>query len=273
MYKTFLFFLFVCSFSFAQEDAPKIFGYGFEFESNQTAYLFGDKVKLRQGPSTNDSTLMVLPIGTAVFVISKTDEEITIYGIPSIWYKVSVDGQMGYIPSAFISFEKVTFGKSHFYFGLKAVEEYNRILMIREPINDTVYKEIAFNLSNSSFGIEAFDDRGVKGIQNVLHINYYAEACGVDDGGVYFFYNGKELIKAFEYVSWGDADIAWHHEELIFPEDEMGMEGFVIFSQEHEELIDEDLRWYKSEGNSFNITWTGTDFKPNPREFLKRKED
>lgn len=265
----FLFFSFVAQ---AQDISPKIFGSWYEFESNQTAYLFGDKVKLRQGPSTNDSTLVVLPIGAAIHVVAKTDNEITIYGIPSFWYKVAVDGQLGYIPGAFISYEKVTFGQSNFYFGVKEVEEYNRVLMIREPINDSVYKETTFDLSNSSFGIEAYDDRGVKGIRNVLHINYYAEACGVNDGGVYFFYDGKELKKAFEYVSWGDADIAWHHEELVFPSDSTGTADFIFFIQEHEELVDEELRWYKSNGNSVQMQWTGTEMKPNPRVLFKTED-
>lgn len=66
--------------------------------ANETMYVTGDSVRVRQQPNTNEGTAVVTTLskGTAVTVTGKGSE----------WYKVSVNGSEGYIKKDFLSSTK-----------------------------------------------------------------------------------------------------------------------------------------------------------------------
>lgn len=61
-----------------------------------TAYISGTGVRLRSGPSTSSSI-----VGTY-----DTGEALTVTGVSGTWYKVTINGQSGYISGDYVSFAK-----------------------------------------------------------------------------------------------------------------------------------------------------------------------
>lgn len=66
-------------------------------------HLFGDKVNLREYPSTNSKVILNLKIGDPIFLLDKTTNILILNGKENIWYKVLVNSNKGYILDGFIS--------------------------------------------------------------------------------------------------------------------------------------------------------------------------
>jgi hypothetical protein len=61
-----------------------------EIDIGSVQYLLPDNVNLRNEPFSNSKIVKILPIGSTVKVLSKTDSVSTINGYKHIWYKVVV---------------------------------------------------------------------------------------------------------------------------------------------------------------------------------------
>lgn len=64
-----------------------------ESDSTQTGRVTGTGVRFRTGPGTSYSIICTMPINASVVVYEKTDN----------WYKISYNGQMGYISASYVS--------------------------------------------------------------------------------------------------------------------------------------------------------------------------
>jgi hypothetical protein len=122
------------------------------------------------------------------------------------------------------------------------------------------------SLETSAFSLDVFDDRGVEGIDHILYVNYYAEACGVNGGGVYLFYDGEQLAEAMDISSVADGGVFWFSEDLIFPDDEKGEEGYIIYEREHGESMDENMLWDRTVSNRVYLKWENGQFTPDISE-------
>ena len=107
----------------------------------------------------------------------------------------------------------------------------------------------------------------------MIFIDYYAEACGVDGGGIYIFNDGEKLITAMDVSSLVEGGSFWFSEELTFPNDKEGEKGVVIYEREHGQEIDEDTQWMKTNINRLNLKWENGVFSPNVSELDFDKVD
>jgi hypothetical protein len=63
----------------------------------------GDGLNLRAEPTTQSEVIRILPFLTKLKIIEKSDSFITISGISSQWYKVSIDNDVGWVFGGYLS--------------------------------------------------------------------------------------------------------------------------------------------------------------------------
>ena len=225
-----------------------------DFNNGEYYYLFGDNVKFRNLPDLKSEVLELLKIGTEVQVLEKSGETIEYNGIESPFYKVKYKNHVGYILGGLLSLEKKEVDSSKFFFAYKKDgEKYSiitRHLNEEFEINETITQ-----LTTNDFSIELHNNKGLDGVDHILFINYLAEACGVDGGGIYYFQVKDELKKVFEISQVSDAGVYWFSEDLIFPEDKNGIKGKIVYQKEIGNYKDEATNWTEVKKISCEMEW------------------
>ena len=238
----------------------------FEFEKGSSELMYGDNVVLRARPSKDSKALDTLSIGDAVTIVKKVDETMQFNGLESSWYKVKHGRTTGYVLGGLIALDNVKIqGDTYLVIYAGRGEEYilNARCRVLKPNGDYYGHEVYLN--TSAFSIEAFDNRGIEGIENMLAINLLAEACGVDGGTTYLFNNGKRLIEAIHVSSVGDGGF-WFSETLTFPGDADGYEGIIQYERETGEPVNDEMTWSRSVVHHIILHWEDDHFEPNIKE-------
>jgi hypothetical protein len=122
------------------------------------------------------------------------------------------------------------------------------------------------SLNTNSFYLEVFDDRGIKGIDNMLRINLFAEACGIDGGEIYLFNKGDKLVEAIQLSSVSDGGVFWFRETITFPDDENNYGDAVFYERELGHYLDDDMQITRSVSHELELQWEDGKFSPNIRE-------
>jgi hypothetical protein len=236
-----------------------------EFSRNDTAYLFGENVKLRTMPTQDSESLGLLAIGTQVKILEKANHTFKYNGIDWPWYKIQYNDLTGYIVGGLIAMGQKRVGK---LICLVSSEiENNRAYIITRVLTDTS-KEFYENKSESladnyGFCLKLFDNKGVEGIKNIVFINYIPESGGANSGGFYLFFDGKNLSKALDVASRGDIGF-WEAENLIFPDEPNGKAGKIIYTKEKGEY-DTNANWEKTTKIQAELVWNGSKLMPPPK--------
>lgn len=248
----------------AQDENTRIVSTYYEFEKGSTELLYGDKVVFRKSPSTDSEALDTLSIGEEVKIIQQMSETMPINGRESHWYKVKHGKKTGYVLGGLIALDhKEINGET--YLLILAGDEMNLLVRCRVLKPDGSFYGHESRVNTNSLFIEAFDSRGVDGINNMLCINLFAEACGVDGGELYLFNDGKRLVEAISLVKVVEGGVFWFRESLTFPNDEEGY-GMVTYEREYGEPVNEDMEWSRSVVHSIILHWENGEFKPNKKE-------
>jgi len=252
MNKITIFLLLISSLSFSQEiqyNSPYS-----DLENGKNYYLFGHDVAFRTEPDKKSKVIDVLAIGTEIQVVEKTDKTFDYYGIISNYYKVKYKDQIGYILGSLISLEKKELGKSkYFYTYGKEGDKY--YLIIRHLNEKSEINEDVAELKTNDFSLEIYDNKGVEGIENIIYVNYLAEACGIDGGGIYMFQTNSILKKVFWITEISDAGVYWINEKLIFPNDKKGIKGKIVYEKEVGSYKDEETNWVEINKVSRELEW------------------
>lgn len=205
------------------------FSDGFEFKPGMTVYLLGNDVKLRSKPSTDAEVIKLLKIGAEAVIIEKTRETLVIAGQEKPWYKINQGGQPGYVWGGLISLTMLkdkTNGDAFFLFGLNRKEN-KLFLETRYVVSGEQKAQLSFPLIGYEFSLEALGTKGCNNIDNILMIDYIAEACGVEGGESYVFLNKEKLYHIKDMTSYADAEYG-ESNALIFPNDPEGRKGLII---------------------------------------------
>jgi len=252
MNKIIIFFLLISTFCFSQEfqfNSPYS-----DLESGKDYYLFGNDVTFRKEPNNKSKVIDVLAIGTKIQIIEKTNETIDDLGIVSNFYKVKHNDQIGYILGSLISLEKKELGESkYFYTYQKKGDKY--YLIIRHFNEKSEVNEVIIELETNDFSLEIYGNKGVEGIENIIYVNYLAEACGINGGGIYIFQTNSMLKKVFSITEISEAGVNWMNEKLIFPNDKKGITGKIVYEKEVGSYIDEETNWVEINQVSRELEW------------------
>lgn len=269
----------LCSYAATAQDNDYYSSFSqFENEcTDKTALpLLADKVNIRQTASSKGEIVATLPIGTMVTLKSKSDKNHSMNGHTAPWYEVSFskDGKQlsGYVWGGLISegfnSEINQSGDVKFVYGIEKVGKskegmWDVSIQLRAYKDGKELDKITFDSPSylTSFNqLTVFNDKGIKGIKNVLQCSFSGEACGVPSGDVYVFWNGTELQYVTTTNSFSDAPV-FADETLIFPTDIDGKAGKIILKSESGEYVEgKDEPEYDSRETKI-FTWTGTALK------------
>ncbi|PZT97255.1 MAG: SH3 domain-containing protein, partial [Chryseobacterium sp.] len=85
------------------------------------------------------------------------------------------------------------------------------------------------------------------------------EACGIPSYDQYVLFKDKKLIVLPQLMNVGDADVYYHSEEFVFPNDKGGVPNAFIFKMEEMEKDDRDRE--KKKRASKTYLWDGNSYK------------
>ncbi|PWL40458.1 hypothetical protein DKG77_06515 [Flagellimonas aquimarina] len=236
-----------------------------DFKPGEKVYLFGNDVKLRAEPDTESEVLELLKIGEWVKIIEKTEFTWPYRGFDSAFYKVKYDtGVTGYILAGLLSFEKKVLNDQNYFFAYSKEGE-TTFLNIRSIKNGS-YIEKKIPLANTNIHIKVMDDKGIPDLDGMLFIDYYAEACGMEGGGIYLFVQDDELTRVASLSQVSDAGAFFYSEKFIFPFDEGGVPERILFKKERFQNLDDTSKWTKITTETRELSWVEGKLIPNYRE-------
>ena len=128
--------------------------------------------------------------------------------------------------------------------------------MIRSLKGDGHFKEKSIRLGNGQFLLTHLGTKGLTDIDGILHIDYIAEDCGDEGGGIYLFQEEGQLRQVARLSQVSDAGAYYFWEEFIFPEDEEGIAGKILYQKKMGEYFDEKSNWKKSSIETKELVWT-----------------
>ena len=246
----------ICLFTRAQEKQHCIYE-ECGFEPGQIVYLFGDHVQLREAPTTESKVLKTLPIGMHLVVQEKHENSWRYKGIDHHYYKVDYKGIDGYVLGGLLALDKKTINEVTHLFG-RAKTSDEDYLLIRTLKEDGSFKEKSIRLANGQFYLSQLGPKGLDHVDGILHVDYLAEACGIEGGGIYLFQQEGQLHQVARLSQVSDAGSYYFWEEFIFPEDKGGKIGKIIYKKEIGEYFDEVANWKKSSIETKELVWTDT---------------
>lgn len=259
MNKLLLIFIMFCKLGFGQD--PGILSEYRDFESGEIVYMFGDDVRLRDAPSTRSQVLAHLSIGEKIEIIEKSYVKMEYDGTESPWYRIKTKDKVGFVTGSLISLDRVTNGNLTYLVTLKkdGNKTYLKTRVIEKGLQ---YVENISLLKTGEFSIKSLGNKGLDSLKDVFAIDYFSEACGVDGGGILLFYDGKSLIKAVDYKWVSDSDAYWIYEEYIFPEDEGGIKGKIVYKSKIGETKESKTEWVETMHTRRILEWNGREIIP-----------
>lgn len=267
-------FLIVAFTATAQYENQRIVSSYYEFEEGSTEYLYGDNVVFRSEPSSSAKALDTLAIGSNIEIVRKTEEIASLNGLDWNWYKVKVGRKTGYILGGLIALDHIKYDDIVYLVTVaginQSMDDYDYTdyrVRARVLLPDGEFYGHESKLNTNSFYIQAFGNRGLKGVDNMLIINLNAEACGVDGGAIYLFNSGARLIEGLKLSDMAEGGVFWYSEKVIFPEDKGGWGDDVRYEREYGEYMNEEMNWTKATVHSLILKWENEQFTPNIQEF------
>ena len=243
----------ICLFTNAQEKAH-CFDAQCGFQPGQVVYLFGDQVQLRAAPTTNSKVLKTLPIGMHVVVLEAHENSWRYKGMDHPFYKVDYKGTEGYILGGLLAIDKKEIqGRTHL-FGLASIADEN-YLLIRTLKDEGKFQEKQLQLSHSTFFLKDIGVKGLPNLEGILLVDFVAEACGIEGGGVYLFQDAGSLHHVARLSQVADAGIYYFWEEFIFPTDEGGLPGKIRYKKEIGKYMDTAAHWKKTQTETKDFIW------------------
>lgn len=258
--KTFftILFVFVVQIFSAQEDDYVYANGVFDFEENKTQKIFTDWTRIRQSPNITSPVLDSLQSNQQILILKKDETILKLGERRANWFKISYQKgdttSEGYVWGGNLCVGYRNKNGYDFLFGLTKTlakknpdfdgtiqQNYASVKVMEE---NTLIDEVSFetgsgeSLSYGSFAMES--NHKLKNVELTLKATVSSEACGIPSYDQYILFRNKKLIALPQLMSVGDADVYYHSEEFIFPNDKGGIPNAFIFKMEEMEKDDRD---------------------------------
>jgi hypothetical protein len=271
---TVLFLLIIQTFS-AQEE---IYANGiFNFGENKTQKIFTDWARIRQSPNVSSQIVDSLQTNQQVLILKKDETVLQLGERSANWYKISYQKDdktsEGYVWGGNLAVGYRNKNGYDFLFGLtKTVDrkdkQFNQnfkqnLASIKVIEGNTLIDEVSFDtgsgesLSYGTFNIES--NHKLQNVELTLKAMVSGEACGIAAYDQYVLFKDKKLIALPQLINVGDADVYYHSEEFVFPNDKGGVPNAFIFKMEEMEKDDKDRE--KKKRASKTYLWNGDSYK------------
>lgn len=251
----------------------------FNFEENEAQKIFTDGTRIRRSPGVDAPVLDSLQANQQVKILKKDETVLKLGERIANWYKISYlkndKNTEGYVWGGNLCIGYRNKNGYDFLFGLtKTVTKKDpqfpgeaipqNIAAVKMMEGNTVLDEVSFetgsgeSLSYGTFTVES--NHRLRNIEFTLKATVSGEACGIPGYDQYILCTGKKLVALPQLMSVGDADVYYHHEEFIFPNDKGGIPDAFIFKMEEMERDEKDREKKKKSSKAYR--WDGTAYKP-----------
>lgn len=278
--KPFITVLFLCIIQFfsAQEEDYEYANGVFYFEENKTQKIFTDFTRIRQSPNVNAQILDSLQTNQQILILKQDETILKLGERRANWYKISYQKgdktSEGYVWGGNLCVGYRTKNGYDFLFGLtktinKKDEEYPEIVIkqniasIKMVEGNTLIDEVAFDtgsgesLSYGTFTIES--NHKLKNVEFTLKAMVSGEACGIPSYDQYVLVKDKKMIVLPQLMNVGDADVYYHSEQFVFPNDKGGIPDAFIFKTEEMEKDEKERE--KKKNASKTYLWNGNSYR------------
>jgi len=277
--KPFITILFLCIIQFfsAQEEDYEYANGVFQFEENKTQKIFTDFTRIRQSPNVNAQILDSLQTNQQILILKQDETILKLGERRANWYKISYQKgdktSEGYVWGGNLCVGYRTKNGYDFLFGLtKTISKKNpefdgtiqqNIAAIKMVEGNTLIDEISFDtgsgesLSYGTFNIES--NHKLKNVEFTLKAMVSGEACGIASYDQYILVKDKKMIALPQLMNVGDADVYYHSEQFIFPNDKGGIPNAFIFKMEEMERDEKDRE--KKKNASKTYLWNGDSYR------------
>ncbi|WP_223607114.1 SH3 domain-containing protein [Chryseobacterium sp. OSA05B] len=249
----------------------------FSFEENKPQKVFTDWTRVRKEADVKSQVTDSLQTNQQVMILKKEDAILRLGEREANWYKVSYQkGDIvseGYIWGGNLCVGYRNKNGYDFLFGLsKTVDrkskEYNgtekqNIAGIKVMEGNIMIDEVYFDtgrgeeLSYGTFTIES--GHKLQNVELTLKAMVSGEACGIASYSQYVLFRDKKLVALPQLMNVGDADVYYHTEGFVFPNDKGGVSNAFIFKTEEMEKDDKDRE--KKKRASKTYLWDGSSYK------------
>ncbi|NPA08507.1 MAG: SH3 domain-containing protein [Chlorobi bacterium] len=277
--KTFftILFVFVVQIFSAQEDDYAYANGVFDFEENKTQKIFTDWTRIRQSPNISSPVLDSLQSNQQILILKKDETILKLGERRANWYKISYQKgdttSEGYVWGGNLAVGYRNKNGYDFLFGLTktlakkdpgfhtTIQQNYASVKVME--GNTLIDEVSFetgsgeSLSYGSFALES--NHKLKNVELTLKATVSGEACGVPSYDQYILFRNKKLITLPQLMSVGDADVYYHSEEFVFPNDKGGIPNAFIFKMEEMEKDEKDREKKKKATKTY--VWDGSSYR------------
>jgi len=249
----------------------------FGFEENKPQKIFTDWTRVRKEPDVKSQVTDSLQTNQQVMILKKEETVLRLGERGANWYKISYQkgGQVseGYVWGGNLCVGYRNKNGYDFLFGLsKTVDrkskDYNEtvkqnIAGIKVIEGTTLIDEVYFDtgkgeeLSYGTFTIES--GHKLQNVELTLKAMVSGEACGIASYTQYVLFKDKKLVALPQLMNVGDADVYYHSEEFVFPNDKGGIPNTFILKTEEMERDDKDRE--KKKRSSKTYLWDGNSYK------------
>lgn len=278
--KPFITVLFLCIIQFfsAQEEDYEYANGVFHFEENKTQKIFTDFTRIRQSPNVNAQILDSLQTNQQILILKQDETILKLGERRANWYKISYQKgdktSEGYVWGGNLCIGYRTKNGYDFLFGLtktinKKDKEYPEIVIkqniaaIKMVEGNTLIDEVSFDtgsgesLSYGTFNIES--NHKLKNVEFTLKAMVSGEACGIASYDQYVLMKDKKMIVLPQLMNVGDADVYYHSEQFVFPNDKGGIPDAFIFKTEEMEKDEKERE--KKKNASKTYLWDGNSYR------------
>lgn len=241
--------------------SEKIFGYYLELQKGDTVFAFS-QTTLKLDPNINSKTISSLAMGDTLIVDSIYAERNFGTIVKPEFYKVKSGSKEGFIERSDVSICKLQMESGFLLANQFSFSDTSDILRLKVADNLVTKNIYDLNLIGHEYSIFITDNKGLDGISNIISIDYFSEACGMEGGITFLTWDKEKLVELIHLSSVSEAGIFYFNEKLIFPNDSDGLPKKIIYQSEHGETIDESYRWWKSTKEERDHDWINKKVDP-----------
>lgn len=270
-------FLMMLQFFSAQEENMTYPDGVFGFEENKPQKIFTDWTRVRKQPDVKSEVTDSLQTNQQVMILKKEEAVLRLGERGANWYKISYQKgdqvSEGYVWGGNLCVGYRNKNGYDFLFGLSKTidrknKEYNEtvkqnIAGIKVIEGTNLVDEVYFDtgkgeeMSYATFTIES--NHKLQNVELTLKAMVSGEACGIASYSQYVLFKDKKLVALPQLMNVGDADVYYHSEEFVFPNDKGGIPNAFIFKTEEMERDDKDRE--KKKRSSKTYLWDGNSYK------------
>lgn len=263
---------------FSAQEENTVYADGiFNFEENKTQKIFTDWTRVRKEADVQSQVTDSLQTNQQVMILKKEEAVLRLGERGANWYRVSYN-KRGIVSEGYIWGGNLCVGYRNkngydFLFGLsKTVDrkskDYNEtekqnIAGIKVIEGNALIDEVYFDtgrgeeLSYGTFTVES--GHKLQNVELTLKAAVSGEACGIASYDQYVLFRDKKLVALPQLTNVGDADVYYHSEKFIFPNDQGGIPNAFIFKMEEMEKDDKDRE--KKKRSSKTYLWNGSAYQ------------